>query len=160
MKPERKAEDLSPQERIFCAAYADAESETYGNALGSARVAKYKAPRSAASRLVRRPACRALIDEFYEKNASNIGRVMSDLRAVQLKAEKKDDLSTVVACLKLQGERYGMFSSRNIIISENEGRQRELDDAQRKEAQRLADILAREAQALPEPVDPVVVYPL
>jgi hypothetical protein len=117
---EKETRELTPQEVLFCDAYADAESETYGNATESAKLAKYTSPHNAAWKLKQRPAVRDRLSQIYEKNKANIGKVMSDLEHERLLAIKKGDLSTAVRCSELQGKRYGAFSDRFVISADEQ----------------------------------------
>jgi len=131
-------ETLTPQEELFCTAFGDVESETYGNATASAAKAKYSSPGNSGWKVKQRPRIKKRLAELYKANASDIGRVMSDLRSVQLRAEAKGDLATATACLKLQGQRYGLFTERVVTIDDEE--QRKLTEKEEAEAHRLATI--------------------
>jgi len=127
---------LTPQEELYCQAYANPESETYGNGSKSAAKAEYKEPHNAAWKLKRRPHVQARLAEMYRENESSIGRVMSDLRSLQLRAEAKGDLSSAVAALKLQGMRFALFSER--MVNFDDKQQRQLTEQEVAQAKMIA----------------------
>jgi len=141
---------LNPKEEAFCMAYASAESKTYSNATASAEVAGYASPANSGWKLRQRPVVQARLAEIYKANASDVGRVMSDLRRLQLKAEDKGDLSTAAVCLKLQGQRYGMFTERMLTFDDDDERAA-LSEREREEAQRIANIRLREGLTTKDP---------
>jgi len=110
--------ELSPQEVLFCDAYADAESETYSNATKSAELAKYAQPHNAGWKLKQRQVVKDRLQEIYEKNKAGIGKVMSDLEYERLLAIKKGDLSSAIRASELQGKRVGAFSDKHIFEME------------------------------------------
>jgi hypothetical protein len=115
--------ELTPQEVLFCDAYADAESETYGNATKSAELAKYKQPHNAGWKLRQRQVIKDRLKEIYEKNKAGIGKVMSDLEYERLLAIKKGDISSAIRASELQGKRVGAFSDKHIFLADEQPQQ-------------------------------------
>jgi len=133
-------EMLTPQEEQFARAYADCESATYGNATKSAEIAKYSSPGNSGWKLRHRPKVITRIKELYEKNAQQIGKIISDLENLRVRALEKGDLATAARASELCGKRLGMFSDRFVFSSDDEIKQKKLGEKEVEEARRLAAI--------------------
>ena len=133
----------TPQEEAFCRAYADPESETYNNGTQSAVKAGYAAAgaHTAAWKALRRPRVQHRLREIYGEQEWSPERVMTNIAANRAKADQKGDLATVARCDELMAKRLGLLSDRVITSRETPERQRVLDEAKRKMAERLAILL-------------------
>lgn len=140
---EGETTDLTPQEELFCEAYANPESKTYGNATGSARAAKYAQPHNAAWKLRRRPRIIARLVELHEMAAAGLGKVMADIEHTRLAALKKGDLATAARCSELQGKRLGAFVDVSVV---DDVARREYSEVERIEAMRLGNLLLEDAE--------------
>ena len=135
----------SPVEELFCRAYADPQSETYGQASESAKKAGFsaKGARTAAWRALKRPCVKARLKEIYAESDFSADRVMSNLVADRLKALAKGDIGAAIRADELMGKKLGLFSDRLIQTFEDAGRQHELDEAEKRQAMLLAGVLLR-----------------
>jgi len=130
--------ELTPQEVLWCDAYADAESECYGNATAAAALAKYSKPGNAGWKVKQRQCVRARLDEIYLRNRAGIGKVMSDLERERLLAIGKGDISSAIRASELQGKRLGAFSDKHIFATADGAPQEPGVDPERTEDIKLA----------------------
>jgi len=138
---------LSPKEELFCRAWGSVESETFGKAAASARVAGYSEPyHQAAWRLRRRPRIIARLKEYEEMAAADLGRVMSNIERTRILAEEKGDHATALRAAELQGRRLGAFFERSVLTLDVPA-QHEYDAVLAVEASRIARLLIEEAGA-------------
>lgn len=98
---------LTPKEELFCRAYGDPESDSFGKATKSADVAGYVQPHNAGWKLCRRPRIIARLAEYHKAASADLGRVMANLEHIRLLALAKEpqDLATAARCAELQGKR-------------------------------------------------------
>ena len=134
---------LSPQQEQFCAAYADPESETYGKAGMSAKVAGYIEPYTASWKLRRQARIIARLEQYQAAARVTVGRVMSDLEAERLLALAKDppDVAAAIRASELMGKHLAMFTEH---VQVDVGQAKVYSDAERAEARRLAAMLITE----------------
>ena len=135
---------LTPREEVFCAAYANPESATYGRATKSAEVAGYKGqPHASAWRLRRRPRVVAKIEEYQRATMATIGKVFSDLENQRLLALAKDppDIQAANRSSELQGKHLAMFTDRVVV---DEVVVHEYDAVRAVECSRIARLLIEE----------------
>lgn len=129
---------LSAQEELFCVAYGNPESTTYGNATKSAEVARYAQPHNAGWKVKKRPHIRARLQEFYDVAEASIGKVMSDLEHERILALEKGDVAAAIRASELQGKRLGAFtdsaSKLDITIK------REYSEREKLEAAKIAQM--------------------
>jgi phage terminase small subunit len=140
---EKTERELTPQEVLFCDAYGDAESETYGNATKSAELAKYSQPHNAGWKLKQRQVVKDRLNEIYEKNRAGVGKVMSDLEYERLLAIAKGDISSAIRASELQGKRLGAFSDKHIFrVGDDEQRRqtKQIEAEQLERIRRLATL--------------------
>lgn len=151
-----EAGDLTPKEELFCRAFGDPESETFGHGTASAEAARYVGPRVAAWRLRKRFRVIARLREYAEMAAADLGRVMSNIERTRLLAEAKGDHATALRAAELQGKRLGAFV--DVCITDAPAR-RAFTAAEEIEARRLATLLILdgitnpEREALPAPAE-------
>ena len=147
------AAELTPKENLFCEAFANPESRTYGNATKSAQAAGYSQPHNAGWKLRRRSQIRARLGELYEVSAAALGRVMTDLEHERQLAVAKGDIASAVRASELMGKRLGAFLERNIFaLGDHEIHK--LTETEEAEARRLAGLLVElelNQAALPPP---------
>lgn len=139
---------LTPQELLFCEAYASPESETYSCGTKSAERAGYGQPHNAQWRLRQRPAVQKRIAEFHEIAAAGLGKVMADLEATRLLALAKKDYATATRCSELQAKRLGAFVDR---VELNLPTTKALSVTERQEARKIAEVMLREGHHLSPP---------
>ena len=137
---------LSPKEELFCRAWGDPQSETFGRATKSAAVAGYTQPHNAAWKLRRRPRIIARLKEYEEMAAADLGRVMATIEHIRLAAEEKGDHATALRAAELQGRRLGAFFERSVLTLDVPA-QHEYDAVLAVEASRIARLLIEEAGA-------------
>jgi len=134
---------LTPKEELFCRAWGDPQSETFGRATKSAAVAGYTQPHNAAWKLRRRPRIIARLKEYEEMAAADLGRVMATIEHIRLAAEEKGDHATALRAAELQGRRLGAFFERSVLTVDVPA-QREYDSRLEIEAHRVARLLIEE----------------
>ena len=102
---------LTGKEELFCQAFGNPESETYGMKLKSAAKAGYAEPgaHTAAWKLLRRPRIKARLQEIYVSGDFSVGKVMSNLANDRIRALAKDDIATACRCDELMGKRLRLF---------------------------------------------------
>lgn len=127
---------LTPQELRFCEAYANPESESFGNASKSAAAAKYARPSNAGWKLRRRGRIRTKLAEYHEGVSVALGQVMTNLEHLRRLAVEKGDLQAAVRAVELQGKRLGGFIDGNVILVSEQ--MRVYSEAEVAEAQHLA----------------------
>jgi hypothetical protein len=132
---EKTDRELSAQETLFCSAYADPESETFGNASKSAELAKYSQPHNSGWKLKQREVIKNRLNQIYERNKAGVGKVMADLENERLLAIKKGDLSSAIRASELQGKRLGAFSDKHVFVA---GEPQPAFDSEQTEEVRLA----------------------
>ncbi len=136
--------DLTPKEALFCEAFGNPESATFGNGTKSARVAKYVSPRNAAWKLRKRPRVQARLAEMHKLALVDIGQVMSGIEHCRLAAAKKADWAVVAKCLELMGKRLGAWV--DVAVVDTVALQ-EFDERKAIEAHHLARLRLEEAGA-------------
>jgi len=150
---------LSPKEELFCKAWGSVESETFGKATASARVAGYSEPHQASWRLRRRPRIIARLKEYEEMAAADLGRVMATIERTRILAEEKGDHATALRAAELQGRRLGAFFERSVLTLDVPA-QHEYSERVALESSRLARLLIEEdgdrILGLPVPGEPVL----
>jgi len=129
---------LSPKELKFCEAFANPESETFGNATASAGVAGFIQPRSAGWKLRRRPRIIAKLETYHAVVRVIVGKVLSDLEFTRLAGLAKGDLAVAARCSELQGKHIGMFYERNVLTVDSPG---VYDERAALDARRITRIL-------------------
>ena len=131
---------LSPKEKFFCEAFANPESDSFGNASRSALAAGYSQPHNAGWKLRRRPRIRAKLEEFHEAITATLGHAMTALEHTRLAALAKDppDCATACRCAELMAKRCGGFLERVILLPGDGERLREYTLAEQAEARRIA----------------------
>jgi len=146
---------LTPKEELFCRAYADPESATYGRATKSAAVAQYREPHNAAWKLRRRPRIVARLAEYEKLTRVVIGKVLTDLEHERQLALEKGDIAAAIRASELQGKHLGMF--RDVLAVDDLDARREYDAREALEARRISAILLMNPPALPEELPPAPV---
>ena len=106
---------LTPKEELFCRAFSDPESDSFGNATQAAAKAQYAEPWNASWKLRRRPRIVARLAQYHEAVSAGLGRAMASLEHVRLLAEAKGDLATAARCCELQAKRHGAFLEQAIF---------------------------------------------
>jgi hypothetical protein len=135
---------LTPKEEMFCRAYADPESATYGQATKSAEVAQYQEPHNAAWKLRRRPRIIARIAEYEKLTRACVGKVLTDLEHERQLALAKGDIAAAIRASELQGKHLAMFTDRMAV---DDSATVERYDARRaEEASRIVAILLTNPQ--------------
>ncbi len=143
---EAEAAGLTPKEMLFCYAYGDPESPSFGQRTKSARVAGYSGPRSAAWKLLKRPKVEERLSALHKSATAAIGRCMANLEHIRLLAEKKGDLRVAARCAELQGRHLAAFAD---VVAVDLPACREYTETEQIEARRLARLLLEEDE---EPV--------
>jgi phage terminase small subunit len=105
-----------PRWEIFCKAFADPESASYGRATKSAVAAGYESePHQAAWRLRQQKRVILRIEEFQAAAMAKVGKVFSDLENQRLLALEKGDIQAANRASELQGKHLAMFTDRVVV---------------------------------------------
>jgi len=140
-KAEVDADGLTAREVLWCEAFSNPESASYGNATASAKAAGYSQPRNAGWKIRQRPHIVARLEKLHEVTLSALGKVMTDLEHTRLAALKKGDLAVAARCSELAGKRLGAFVDAHVIDLPE---RRKYTEAERLEAAHLARVLIEE----------------
>ncbi len=139
---------LTPKQESFCIHYTTIGAETFGNGTRAAIAAGYseKGAYARGSELLRNRKVRERINELHAENMSRnnitVDKVLTDLEHDKLMARKAGQYGVAKGCTELQGKYLAMFTDNTNITDTI--KQRELDEHEAKEAERLAAILIRE----------------
>jgi len=140
-----ESDPLTPREADFVERYSNPESESYGQATKSARLAGYGGQAHAAAwRLRRRARVMAKIEERQRATMATIGKIFSDLENQRLLALAKNppDIQAANRSSELQGRHLAMFTDRVVV---DEMVVHEYDALLEVEAHRLARLLLEDA---------------
>jgi phage terminase small subunit len=144
----KQTKRLTPKQESFCIHYTTIGAETFGNGTKSAITAGYseKGAYARGSELLRNRKVRERINELHAENMSRnnitVDKVLADLEHDKLMARKAGQYGVAKGCTELQGKYLVMFTDN---VNQNDvQKQRELDEREAKEAERLAAILLRE----------------
>ncbi len=139
---------LTPKQDSFCVHYTTIGAETFSNGTKSAIAAGYseKSAYSQACNLLKNPKIQERLKELYtenmQRNNITVDKVLADLEHDKLMARKAGQYAVAKGCTELQGKYLAMFTDNTNVT--DTVKQRELDEREAKEAERLAAILLRE----------------
>ena len=145
-RAEVDADGCTAREQLFCVAFANPESNSYGNATKSAAAAGYKHARNAGWRIRQRPHVIARLEVLHAVTLAGLGRVMTDLEHTRLAALAKGDLAVAARCSELAGKRLGAFVDVHAVDLPE---RRAYTEAEQIEGQRLARLLILDQIANP-----------
>ncbi len=136
----KEPRDLTPQEILFCDAYARPESETFGSGSKSIVVAGWpdKNASQRSNTLRQKKQVDVYLKEIYAENAESIGEVVCNIQFDRRMARDKGDWSTAARCDELLGKRHGMFREGAIGI---DAEAEQLSDKKATEARKIAQQL-------------------
>ncbi len=142
---------LTPKQDSFCVHYTTIGAETFGNGTRAAIEAGYseKGAYARGSELLRLRKVRERINELHaenmQRNMITVDKVLADLEHDKLMARKHHQYAVSKGCTELQGKYLAMFTDNTNVT--DTVKQRELDENERKEAERIAAIAVREKLA-------------